>query len=67
MTRALLVFAAISLAVFGLSISGLDCATTGTPDPCAGDPSTLPCTCGGQTNPACVPWIHDQRAQDAGD
>lgn len=62
MTRALLVFTAIALAVFGLSISGLDCATTGpVPDPCVGDPAAMPCTCPAHDNPGCYPPLHDRR------
>lgn len=29
------------------------------PDPCQGDPTAMPCTCGGQQNPGCVPPLND--------
>lgn len=53
--KALLVLVALIASLSGMA----GCATFG--PPCTGDPTKMNCTCGGQRNPGCLPWITDAK------
>jgi ABC-type nitrate/sulfonate/bicarbonate transport system substrate-binding protein len=56
---------ALGLGLLAFAVTMPGCA--GWLSGCDGDPETLPCTCGGQRNPGCVPWIVAAKPDAGGD
>ena len=50
----------LAIALLGYAIVALP-GCSGWLSGCDGPPDKLPCTCGGQHNPGCVPWNTDTK------